>query len=256
MSEGKKTAENPKVELAEDAPTPQEDTSPAAVEPAGADDGEAAGEPVSDLAPEGADDDVILSTLRLAELEGEVADLKDKLLRALAETENVRRRAMRDREDAAKYATAGFAREMLPVADNLRRALESVDGETREQVEALDALVIGIEMTEREMLNAFERAGIKPVEALDRKFDHNLHEALFEMEDPSRPAGTVVQVIQSGYVLHERLLRPAKVGVSKGGAKPEQEEIPPEPQADTSKDASAAYEKKAGDTGSQFDEET
>ena len=156
---------------------------------------------------------------RIAELEAEVADLKDKLLRALAEVENVRRRAEKEREDAAKYAIANFARDMLSVADNLRRALESIDAKTRAGDEAVENLAVGVEMTERLMMNAFERAGIKPIEALDRRFDHNLHEAMFELEDKEKPAGTVVQVMQTGYTLGDRLLRPAKVAVAKGGPK-------------------------------------
>ncbi len=193
---------------------------------------------------------------REAELEAEAADLRDKLLRALAETENVRRRAAREREDAFKYAVANFARELLAVADNLRRAVDSVAADLRAGSEAVENLVVGVEMTEKAMLDAFERSGIRPIEALGQRFDHNLHEALFELEDKEQPAGTVVQVIETGYLLHDRLLRPAKVGIAKGGPKAEAEtvaeaEAPPETVAKVSTDA---YEKPA-ETGAQFDKE-
>ena len=103
---------------------------------------------------------------------------------------------------------------MLRVADNLSRARESVSEEDRSLNEALDTVVSGVEMTEREMLNDFERVGIKPIEALGQRYDHNLHEAMFDVEDTTRPVGTIIQVLERGYMLGERLLRPAKVGVS------------------------------------------
>ncbi len=192
---------------------------------------------------------------RLAAFEIETADLRDKLLRALAEAENVRRRAERDRVDAAKYGAANFAREVLKAADNLRRALESVTAEARRENEVLENLAVGLEITEREMLNAFERAGVRPIEALGQRFDHNLHEAMFEMEDPDHPAGTVVQVLETGYMLHDRLLRPSKVGVGKGGpaaaAAKDARDPKPAPKIDTAK----AYEKKDGPAGAEVDEE-
>ena len=187
-------------------------------------------------------------------LEAENADLNDKLLRAMAETENVRRRAERDREDASKYAIAGFAREMLSVGDNLNRALGSIDADARKDDENLENLAVGVEMTEREMLAAFERAGVKPIEAEGQRFDHNFHEAMFEIEDPNQPAGTVMQVIEKGYVLGERLLRPSRVGVSKGGPKPEAPEPPREDKADT-KAGTQAYESAGGPAGSNLNEE-
>jgi len=192
--------------------------------------------------------------VRLAELEAEAADLKDKLLRALAEAENVRRRAERDRVDASKYAAANFAREVLKAADNMRRALESVTAEARRENEALENLVVGLEITEREMLNAFERAGVRPIEALGQRFDHNLHEAMFEMEDTNHPAGTVVQVLETGYVLHDRLLRPSKVGIGKGGPKAEtKDSAPPKPSPKI--DTAKAYEKKDAGAGAKVDKE-
>ena len=197
---------------------------------------------------------------REAELEAEAADLRDKLLRALAEAENVRRRAVRDREDAFKYAVTNFARELLAVADNLRRAVDSVPADLRTGNEAVENLMVGVEMTEKAMLDAFGRCGIQPIEALGRKFDHNLHEALFELEDQEQPAGTVVQVIEAGFVLHDRLLRPAKVGVSKGGPRGTAEEEAPEETTPEVAPAEAAprastdvYEKPA-ETGARLDE--
>ncbi len=190
-------------------------------------------------------------------LEDQVADLNDKLLRALAEAENVRRRAERDRQDASKYAIANFARDMLAVADNLKRAMENVDEETRKKDKAVDQVMVGLELTEREMLATFERFGIKPIEAMGRRFDHNLHEAMFELDDKEKPVGTVVQVLEEGYMLNDRLLRPAKVGVSKGGPQENnkekaEEQPPPDP---AQKDGQAAYEDKGKEPGTQLDEE-
>jgi molecular chaperone GrpE len=148
----------------------------------------------------------------------EAADYRDKALRATAELENYRRRAEKEREDVAKYAISNFAREMLVIADNLRRALDaqpSVEGEAAAPVKAF---VAGVELTERELLAAFERFGLTKIEPLGQPFDHNFHQAMFEIEDPSQPPGMVVQVMQAGYMLKDRLLRPALVAVSKGGA--------------------------------------
>ena len=156
---------------------------------------------------------------RVSELEAELADHKDRLLRALAETENVRRRAQREREDASKYAVAGFARDLLSAADNLRRALESLP-EAEAKDERTRSLVAGIAATERELLGVFERHGIKRIHPMGERFDHNFHQAIFEAERPDEPSGSVVEVLQPGYVLHDRLLRPAMVGVAKGGPKP------------------------------------
>lgn len=157
-------------------------------------------------------------TKELSMLEEEVATLKDQWLRAMAETENLRRRATRDREEALKYASTNFGRDMLSIADNLRRALENCPPQ-EELPESIKALIQGIELTESALLSAFERHGVKKIEPMGEKFDANLHQAMFEVEDESVPAGMVVQVLQVGYVLHDRLLRPAMVGVSKGGVK-------------------------------------
>jgi molecular chaperone GrpE len=151
----------------------------------------------------------------VAEANGKIAELKDQLLRALAETENVRRRVQRDRDEALKYAASGFAKELLPVADNLRRALDAIPKDALDSDEALRTLATGVEMTERLLLAAFERHQIKRIEALGQKFDSNLHQAMFEVPGSGQPAGTVVQVMESGYTIHDRLLRPALVGVAK-----------------------------------------
>jgi len=155
---------------------------------------------------------------RVAKLEAEVAGLKDQLLRAMAETENTRRRAQREREDASKYAVSSFAKELVSVADNLRRALESVPPDGREQDEMLKSLAVGVEATERQLLGAFERAGIRKLEPMGEVFDPNFHQVMFEIENTGKPAGTIVQVLQAGYTIHGRLLREAMVGVAKAGA--------------------------------------
>ena len=147
-------------------------------------------------------------------LQAEVAELKDKLLRSHAEMENMRRRAEREREDAQKYAMSKFARDLLSVADNLRRAL---DNAPKSEDAALLNLLSGVEVTERELLTVLDRHQIKKIDALGQRFDANFHEAAFELEDPSKPAGTVVQVVAPGYTIAGRLLRAAMVGVSKGG---------------------------------------
>lgn len=153
----------------------------------------------------------------VARLEGEVARLKDQLLRALAEAENVRRRSQREREEQVRYAAAGLARDLLNVADNLRRALDAVPAAALEADEALKTLADGVALTERELLAAFERNALRKVEpAPGERFDANLHQAMFEVPNTGQPAGTVVQVMQPGWIMHDRLLRPALVGVAKG----------------------------------------
>jgi molecular chaperone GrpE len=155
---------------------------------------------------------------RLAKSEAELAETKDKLLRALAETENLRRRAQREREDAGKYAAANFAKDMLDVADNFRRALASIDPASL-QDERAKALIEGVAATERALLAGFERHGIKRIEPeIGERFDPNLHEAMFEVPGTGKPGGSIVQVVQTGYRMHDRLLRPAMVGVAKASA--------------------------------------
>ena len=153
----------------------------------------------------------------VAELKSEIAALKDRVLRAMAEAENVRRRAEKDKADARDYAVTGFARDMVSVADNLRRALDALPTELHDD-ERLKTFVDGVQLTERELMNAFERHGIRRIEPTGEKFDHNLHQAMFEVADSGQPAGTVVQVMQAGYVIKDRLLRAAMVGVAKRSA--------------------------------------
>ncbi|HWD59286.1 MAG TPA: nucleotide exchange factor GrpE [Stellaceae bacterium] len=153
----------------------------------------------------------------IAALETELADAQDRLLRALAETENTRRRAQRERVDAERYGFAKFAGDLLSVADNLRRALDSLP-EAEAKDDRTRSLLAGVAATERELLAAFERHGLKRLDPKGDRFDHNFHQAVFELENTGHPAGTVVEVLQPGYVVHDRLLRPAMVGVAKGGA--------------------------------------
>jgi molecular chaperone GrpE len=153
---------------------------------------------------------------RIAELEAEIARLKDQALRALAEQENTRRRAQRDVEENSKYAVSNFARDMLPVGDNLRRALDTIGAEARAADPALAKFAEGVELTERELLNILDRYGIKRVDPVGQPFDHNLHQAVMQVENSTQAPGTVVQVFQPGYTIHGRLLRPAMVTVAKG----------------------------------------
>jgi molecular chaperone GrpE len=148
----------------------------------------------------------------------EAAALKDQLLRALAESENTRRRVQRDREDFARYSAAPLAKDILPVADNLARALAAVPQEALANDEALRNLVEGIAATERQFQSALERHNIKRIDPEGETFDSHRHQAMFEVPGSDKPNGTVVQVLQPGYILHDRLLRPALVGVAKGGA--------------------------------------
>jgi molecular chaperone GrpE len=151
---------------------------------------------------------------RIATLEAELAEQNDRLLRSLAETENVRRRGQREREDAAKYAVAVFAKDLLSAADNLRRALESLpEAEVRD--ERIRSLLTGVAATERDLLSIFERHGIRRIDPKGEPFDHNFHQAIYEVERPDKPGGTIIEVLQPGYVLVDRLLRPAMVGVAK-----------------------------------------
>ena len=156
---------------------------------------------------------------RVAALEVELAEHKDRLLRALAEAENTRRRAQRERDDATKYAISGFAKELLSAADNLRRALDSLP-EAEVGDERTRSLLAGVAATERELLSVFERHGIRRIDPMGERFDHNLHQAIFEVEHGDRPPGTIIEVLQPGYLLHDRLLRPAMVGVAKPPATP------------------------------------
>lgn len=149
-------------------------------------------------------------------LEAEVAELKDQLLRAVAEMENIRRRAAREKLEASKYAIASLARDLLAVPDTLDRAVASIPQDVRAQ-DGVASLIEGMELTQRQLLGIFERHGVKPIHPMGEKFDPNFHQAMFEAPDTGQADGTIVQILQAGYVIGDRLLRPAMVGVAKGG---------------------------------------
>ena len=155
----------------------------------------------------------------VAAMQAENDELKDQVLRLAAEMENLRRRTARDVADARSYSVANFARDMLQVSDNLNRALQAIPEGAREKDSGLNALAEGVEMTERAMMAALERNGVKKIEPEGQKFDPNFHQAMFEIPNTDVPNNTVQQVVQAGYVIGDRVLRPAMVGVSKGGPK-------------------------------------
>lgn len=151
----------------------------------------------------------------------EAAEARDRMLRTLAEMENLRRRTEKQVADERVYGISSFARDILGVADNMRRALEAVTPELRASADTgVKALIEGVELTERELLKVLEKHGVKKLEPLGAKFDPNLHQAMYEVPDPSVPPGTVAQVVQAGYTIGDRVLRPALVAVTKGGVKP------------------------------------
>ena len=155
----------------------------------------------------------------VAMLEAEKAELKDKLLRTLADVENMRRRSEREAADARAYAVTNFARDMLNTADNIRRAIEAVPSDAGAADPSLKAFVEGVELTERDFLKSLERHGVRRLDPKGSKFDPNMHQAMFEVPNPDVPTGTVVEVVQTGYAIGERVLRPALVGVARGGPK-------------------------------------
>ncbi len=169
-------------------------------------------------------DPMALLAREAADARQDAADNKDRLLRALAEMENLRRRTEREVADARTYGIASFARELLAVADNMRRALDAVGAELRTVADpGIKSFLEGVELTERELLKALEKHGVTRLEPQGERFDPNLHQAMYEVPDPAVPAGTVVQVVQPGYRIAERVLRPALVAVAKGGPKPAKE---------------------------------
>jgi molecular chaperone GrpE len=156
----------------------------------------------------------------VAALAKEAADYKDRLLRTLAEMENLRRRTEREIADTRQYAVANFARDLIAVADNMQRALDTLGADFRDQADpVVKSHIEGVELTERELAKVMEKHGIRRFDPQGQKFDPNLHQAMMQVPDPSVPDGTVVQVMQPGYMIGERVLRPALVGVSKGGPK-------------------------------------
>lgn len=176
----------------------------------------------NDDLPEAAEtaDEAVEELDPLEELRAENADLKDRVLRAMAETENLRKRAEREKAEATLYAATNFARDLLSVGDSLSKALEIMDEDARANAdESTRNFIEGIELTRRELLNSFQKHGIVEVNPSDEKFDPNFHQAMFEVPGSGKPNGTVVQVVQTGYKIGERVLRPALVGVAKGDGK-------------------------------------
>ena len=156
----------------------------------------------------------------LEALQAENVELKDRSLRILADMENLRRRTEREVGDAKTYGVTSFARDMLTFADNLHRAIDAVPADARETADpAIKSFIEGIDLTQRDFLSRLVRFGVKPMEPMGKKFDPNHHEVLFEMPDESVPSGTIMQVIEQGYTIGERVLRAAKVGVARGGPK-------------------------------------
>ena len=154
-------------------------------------------------------------------LDRELAETKDRLLRTLADMDNMRKRTEREVADARVYGISNFARDIVGVADNMHRAMAALDDELRAKAdEPTKVLLEGVELTERELMNVLEKHGVKRIEPLGQKFDPNRHQAMYEIEDASVPAGSVIQVMQAGYLIGDRMLRPALVAVAKGGAKP------------------------------------
>ncbi|MCR9214163.1 MAG: nucleotide exchange factor GrpE [Proteobacteria bacterium] len=202
MNEAKQTPEENKDPAEHAADTPASET----------------GEEAPSIAEKGETDFGAEVDPRLEEQQAEITGLKDKLLRAMAEVENMRRRAEKEKEDAHNYAITKFARDVLAVSDNLQRAIQSIPAEARAN-EDVKAVVTGVEMTEAELLSTLEKHKITKISPEGKKFDPNLHQAMFEIENPSVEPGTVMQVVQHGYLIADRLLRPAMVGVAKGGQK-------------------------------------
>lgn len=168
-----------------------------------------------------AKEEIISSSALSDDSQEEIAKLKDQLFRAVAETENIRKRSERDMQDARKYAVTSFARDMVGVMENLQLALLNIPAEARQADEKLNTLAEGVEMTANELNRAFQSHGIMRLSPLGEKFDHNFHQAVAQLEDATKEPGTITQVLQAGYIIHDRLLRPAMVTVAKaaGGVK-------------------------------------
>lgn len=155
------------------------------------------------------------NALRIAALEAQLADAKDKMIRALADAENTRRRAVKDREDAGKYAVTSFAKDLLDFSDNFHRAIAAIPAELHED-ERISSIITGLESMDSQLLKTFDRHGIRKIEPMDEPFNPNFHEVMFEAPIPGKPGGIVIQVVEAGYLIADRLLRAAKVGISKG----------------------------------------
>lgn len=179
----------------------------------GAKPGEASSDPAANA------DEVLRLGAEVDTLKGQIADLTDRMLRAHAEMENMRKRAEREREETAKYAITKFARDVVNVADNFERAIQAVPAGAADQDPALKSLVEGVSMTEREFLNVLEKNGVKRINPKGEAFNPHQHQAMMEMQNADVPPGTILEVYQAGYVIEDRVLRPAMVVVAKGGAK-------------------------------------
>lgn len=166
-----------------------------------------------------APDPAAQASAELTALIAENSDMRDRLLRTMADMENLRRRTEREKADNARYAISNFARDVLTVGDNLRRTIEHVPADAAAQDPALKSFLDGVELTERELLNVLERHGVTHIDPVGQRFDPNCHQAMYEVQNPDVPEGTVVDVMQAGYVIGDRCLRPALVAVAKGGAK-------------------------------------
>lgn len=193
-----------------------EEFTPSAADEAEARDAFSAEEP--EATPELSEEDSSVLQTRIIELETEIASIKDKAIRALADAENTRKRAEREKVDASKFAITKFAKDLLEVADNMRRALDSIPEDRREESDLIKNIVIGIEAVDKTLLKTMENHGVKKLEPTEGKFDPNFHEAMFEAEIPGKNAGEIIQLVEPGYILNDRLLRPARVGVSKASA--------------------------------------
>ncbi|HEX6141925.1 MAG TPA: nucleotide exchange factor GrpE [Geminicoccaceae bacterium] len=182
------------------------------------------------------------------ELRAELDETRDRLMRSLAEIENLRRRHARELEEARRYAITGFARELLDVADNLQRAIASIPPKAREKIDLIRTLADGVAMTERTLLASFERHQMAKVEPVPgEKFDHNRHQAMFEVATADQPPGTIAQVVQPGYVIADRLLRPAMVGVAKAPPQPAAADAGGAPSADGAEAAGEAAGQPPGE---------
>lgn len=205
----------------------------------------------------------------MALLVEESAKMKDQLLRTLADMENLRQRTAREVKDARSYAISNFARDMLNAGDNMRRALEAVPEEARANADStLTALLEGVELTERDMHKAFENHGVREINPINERFDPNFHQAMYEVPNPDVGNGTIIEVVQSGYVIGDRVLRPAMVGVAKGGPKTPKVEVVDDPdpippkaddisvsaqKQDTADDAQQNAKPDEGSVGSRVD---
>lgn len=173
--------------------------------------------PAGDVAAEGTGPSPLeQALLQISDLQQQLAAMKDQGLRALAEAENTRKRAIKDREDASKYAVANFARDLLDYTDNFKRAIDSVPDELKSSGDdRIKNMITGLEAMQRQLLQTFEKNGIKKLEPRDEPFNPHFHEVMFEVPGTGKPAGTIIQLVDAGYILHDRLLRPARVGVAK-----------------------------------------